>query len=205
MPSNHLILCRPLLLLPSIFPSIRVFSDESALRIRWPKYWSFSFSISPSSEHPGLISRPCNFPGGPVLKTLPSNVGDVGLIPGQGATKNQNIKQKQYCNQFNKGFQKGPHKNKMLKNQGLSVWAKEAPGTCGWSSTLVSPGLESGPVDSGRQSCPESQRILLPPSGSLEGGAGRGRTDTVGTLPIVLPFNFSLSLLRRERRFYLIR
>ena len=56
MPSNHLILCRPLLLLPSIFPSIRVFSDESALHIRWPKYWSFSFNISPSNEHPGLIS-----------------------------------------------------------------------------------------------------------------------------------------------------
>ena len=56
MPSNHLILCRLLLLLPSIFPSIRVFSDESALHIRWPKYWSFSFNISPSNEHPGLIS-----------------------------------------------------------------------------------------------------------------------------------------------------
>ena len=56
MPSNYLILCRPLLLLPSIFPSIRVFSDESALRIRWPKYWSFSFNISPSKEHRGLIS-----------------------------------------------------------------------------------------------------------------------------------------------------
>ena len=56
MPSNHPILCRPLLLLPSIFPSIRVFSNESALRIRWPKYWSFSFNISPSNEHPGLIS-----------------------------------------------------------------------------------------------------------------------------------------------------
>ena len=56
MPSNHLILCRPLLLLPSIFLSIRVFSSESALCIRWPKYWSFSFRISPPSEHPGLIS-----------------------------------------------------------------------------------------------------------------------------------------------------
>ena len=56
IPSNHLLLYRPLLLLPSIFPSIRVFSDESALHIRWPKYWSFSFSISPSNEHPGLIS-----------------------------------------------------------------------------------------------------------------------------------------------------
>ena len=56
MPSNPLILCRPLLLLPSIFPSIRVFSSESALCIRWPKYWRFSFNISPSNEHPGLIS-----------------------------------------------------------------------------------------------------------------------------------------------------
>ena len=56
MPSDHLILCRPLLLLPSIFPSIRVFSNESALRISWPKYWSFSFNVSPSNEHPGLIS-----------------------------------------------------------------------------------------------------------------------------------------------------
>ena len=56
MSSNHLILCRPLFLLPSIFPSIRVFSSESVLRIRWPKYWNFSFSISPSSENPGLIS-----------------------------------------------------------------------------------------------------------------------------------------------------
>ena len=56
MPSNHLILCRPLLLLLLIFPSIRVFSNVSTLHIRWPKYWSFSFNISPSSEHPGLIS-----------------------------------------------------------------------------------------------------------------------------------------------------
>ena len=56
MPSNHLILCCPLLLLPSIFPSIRVFSNESVLHIRWPKYWSFSFTISPSNEYSGLIS-----------------------------------------------------------------------------------------------------------------------------------------------------
>ena len=56
MPSNHLILCLPLLLLPSIFPSIRVFSNESVLHIRWPNYWSFSFSISPSNEYSGLIS-----------------------------------------------------------------------------------------------------------------------------------------------------
>ena len=65
MPSNHLILCCPLLLLPSIFPSIRVFSNESVLRIRWPKYWSFSFSISPANEYSGLIldglvGSPCN-------------------------------------------------------------------------------------------------------------------------------------------------
>ena len=57
MPSNHFILCHPCLLLPSIFPSIRVFSKQSVLRIRWPKYWSFSFSISPTNEHPGLIVR----------------------------------------------------------------------------------------------------------------------------------------------------
>ena len=56
MPSNHLILCHPPLLLPSVFPSIRVFSNDSALCITWPKYWSFSFNISPSNEHPGLIS-----------------------------------------------------------------------------------------------------------------------------------------------------
>ena len=56
MPSNHLVLCHPLLLLPSIFPSIRVFSNESVLRIRWPKYWPFSFGISPSKENSGLIS-----------------------------------------------------------------------------------------------------------------------------------------------------
>ena len=57
LPSNHIILCCPLLLLPSIFPSIRVFSNDSALHIRWPKYWSFSFNISPPNEHPGLIFR----------------------------------------------------------------------------------------------------------------------------------------------------
>ena len=56
IPSNHFILCHPLLLLPSVFHSIRIFSNESALCIRWPKYWSFSFNISPSNEHPGLVS-----------------------------------------------------------------------------------------------------------------------------------------------------
>ena len=70
MPSNHLILCHSFLLPPSIFPSIKVFSNESALRIKWPKYWSFSFSISPSNEHPGLISfrnpMDCSLPGSSV-------------------------------------------------------------------------------------------------------------------------------------------
>jgi len=61
IPSNHLILCHPLLLLPSIFPSIRVFSNESVLHIRWPEYWSFSFSISPSNEYSGLISFRINW------------------------------------------------------------------------------------------------------------------------------------------------
>ena len=61
MPSNHLILCCPLLLLPSIFPSIRVFTNESVLRIRWPKYWSFSFTIGPSNEYSGLISIRMNW------------------------------------------------------------------------------------------------------------------------------------------------
>ena len=62
MPSNHLILCRPLLLLPWIFPSIKVISNESTLRIRWPKYWSFSFNISPAHEHTGLIFLSCHGP-----------------------------------------------------------------------------------------------------------------------------------------------
>ena len=62
MPSNHLILCCPFLLLPSIFPSVRVFSSESALYIRWPKYWSFNFSISPSNEYSGLISFRIDWP-----------------------------------------------------------------------------------------------------------------------------------------------
>ena len=66
MPSNHLILCRPLLLLPSIFPNIRVFSNESALCIRWPKYWSFSFTTSPSSEYPGVISFRMDWWSGPI-------------------------------------------------------------------------------------------------------------------------------------------
>ena len=73
MPSKHLILCHPLLLLSSIFPRIRVFSNELALRIRWPKYWSFSFSISPSNEYSGLISFRMDW---------------VDLLAGQGTLKN---------------------------------------------------------------------------------------------------------------------
>ena len=76
-PSNHLILCCPLLLLPSVFPSIRVFSNESAFGIRWPKFWSFSFSISPSNEYPGLISFRMDWFGLPAaqgtLKSLPQH------------------------------------------------------------------------------------------------------------------------------------
>ena len=71
MPSNHLILCHPLLLLPTIFPSISVFSNESTLWIRWPKYWSFSFNISPSSEHPGLISFRMDWLGALGLRRRP--------------------------------------------------------------------------------------------------------------------------------------
>ena len=88
MPSNHLILCRPLLLLPSIFPSIRVFSNESALRIRWPKYCSFSFNISPSNEHSGLISFRMDLLDLLVvqgtLKNLPQYHGSKASFPWMG-------------------------------------------------------------------------------------------------------------------------
>ena len=79
MPPNHFILCRPLLLLPSIFPSIRVFSSESVLRIRWPEYWSFSFSISPSSEYSGLISFRMGSHGS-ISKESSCNGEDLGSI-----------------------------------------------------------------------------------------------------------------------------
>ena len=85
MPSNHLILCHPLLLLPPILPRIRVFSNESALRIRWPKYWSFSFNISPSNEHSGLISFRMDWLDLLVvqvtLKTLIQHHSSKALIP----------------------------------------------------------------------------------------------------------------------------
>ena len=84
IPSNHVILCRPLLLSPSIFPSIRVFSNESVLHIRWPKYWSFSFSISPSNEYSGLISFRTDWldllAGQGILKSLLQNHGSKASI-----------------------------------------------------------------------------------------------------------------------------
>ena len=89
MPPNHLILCRPLFLPPSFFPSIRVFSSGSVLSIRWPKYWSFSFSISPSKEYSGLISfriHLLGFPCGSACKEIACNAGDLGSIPGLGDT-----------------------------------------------------------------------------------------------------------------------
>ena len=90
MPSNHFILCHPLFLLPSIFPSIRVFSKESVLRIRWPKDWSFSFSISPSNEYPGLISLRVDwfdlleFQGTQIQSRRPRFNGWPGRSPGEG-------------------------------------------------------------------------------------------------------------------------
>ena len=83
MPSNHLILCHSLLLLASIFPKIRVFSNESALRIRWPKYWSFSFSISPSNEYSGLISHRINWFDLLVVQ------GNLKSLPSTTVRKNQ--------------------------------------------------------------------------------------------------------------------
>ena len=87
IPSNHLILCCPLLFLHSIFPSIRIFSNESALHIRWPNYWSFSFSISPSNEYPGFIFFRFDwfgFPGSSDSKKSACNTKGPGLIPGWG-------------------------------------------------------------------------------------------------------------------------
>ena len=107
MPSNHLILCRPLLLLPSIFPSIRVFSKESVLHIRWPKYWSFSFSISPSNEYSGLISslacemrwllsangKPLRKDGSKLLAATESGQGTSSIYANSQIAKNQH----RYC------------------------------------------------------------------------------------------------------------
>ena len=85
VPSNHLILCRPLLLLPSIFPSIKVFSNESALCIRWSKYWHFSFNISPSNEHPGLISFMMDWLDFRLLKTCLTSSWTVTQVLGMEA------------------------------------------------------------------------------------------------------------------------
>ena len=114
MPSNHLILCRPLLLLPSIFPSIRVFSNESVLHIRWPKYWSFNFSISLSNEYSGLISFRINwFDLLAVLETSPTpqfksiNSSALSFLYGptltsiHGYWKNHNFDQMELCQQSN--------------------------------------------------------------------------------------------------------
>ena len=91
MPSNHLILCHPLPLLPSVFPSIRVFASKSAVHIRWPKCWSFSFSIRPSSEYSGLISFRMGFPCRSDGKEFACNVGDPSLIPGLGRSTGEGI------------------------------------------------------------------------------------------------------------------
>ena len=80
MPSNHLILCCPLLLLPSVFPSIRVFSNKSVLHIRWPKYWSFSFNISPSKEHPGLISFRMDWLDLPAVQVLQHHSSKASIL-----------------------------------------------------------------------------------------------------------------------------
>ena len=90
MPSNHLILCHPFLLLPSIFPSIGVFSNESVVRIRQPKYWSFSFSISPSNEYSGLTSF-TSFPDSSVGKEFTFDAGDPGSVPGSGRSDGEGI------------------------------------------------------------------------------------------------------------------
>ena len=84
MSSNHLILCRPLLLPPSIFPQTKIFSTKSVFHIMWPKYWSFSFSISPSNAYLGLTSFTMGFPGGSDGKASACDAGDLGLIPGSG-------------------------------------------------------------------------------------------------------------------------
>ena len=96
IPSSHLILCHPLSLLPPIPPSIRVFSNESTLRMRWPKYWSFSFSISPSNEHPGLISFRIDWLDLPAvqgtLKSLLQHHSSKASIPGTSSTRNKMTK-----------------------------------------------------------------------------------------------------------------
>ena len=104
MPSSHLILCHPLLLLPPIPPNIRVFSNESTLRMRWPKYWSFSLSISPSNEHPGGVSFRMDpaylygsgkvilgFPGSSAGGESACNAGDPSSIPGLGRSPGEGI------------------------------------------------------------------------------------------------------------------
>ena len=105
MPSNHLILCLPLLLLPSVFPSIRIFSSESALHIRWPKYWSFSLSISPSNEYSWLI---LDFPGGSDGKASAYNAGGPGSIPASGRSPGEGNGDPLQCSCLQNPTDRGP-------------------------------------------------------------------------------------------------
>ena len=114
MPSNHLILCRPLLLLPSIFPSIRVFPTESALYIRWPRYWSFSFSISPSKEYSGLISFRMDY-----------------LVRSSLGKKNSGLRAAHFGGPSFSGEQRRPGKEEGVEEE------EEERGSCPWSRILA--------------------------------------------------------------------
>ena len=123
MPSNHLILCHPLLLPPSIFPSIRVFSNESALHIRWPKYWSFSFDISPSNEYSGLISFRMDWLDVPAVQgTLKSLLQHHTLIKSVLNLNNNNNKSNIYRIEFSYAlFHCYPHFTDKLTDWGSKV------------------------------------------------------------------------------------
>ena len=112
MPSNHLILCHPLLLLPPIFPSIRVFSNELVLRIRWPDYWSFSFSVSLSSEYSGLISF---------------RVDSFNLLAVQGTAAPGDGQPTPKCQPFRSGASREQKLRELAMGADLTVWHKEAP------------------------------------------------------------------------------
>ena len=133
MPSSHLILCCPLLLLPSIFPSIRVFSNESARHIRWPKYWSFSFSISPSDEHPGLISFRMDW---------------LDLLAVQGSWVSNSTVQKhqffgaQLCSRYQLSLAAVTNRHKLSTNSLYSYRLRVRQGSQ-WTKIKVSAGLHS--------------------------------------------------------------
>ena len=128
MASNHLILCHPLLLLPSIFPRIRVFSNESALRIRWPNYWSFSFSISPTNEHPGLkdglVGSPCS--PGDSQESSPAPLNGEVLIPIQKESWELLLSEEQVFSDLLKW-------TRCLNNNQKFI----SPGELGWNSQTV--------------------------------------------------------------------